>query len=110
MAMTDSKRACFVTKGLTLASIPDMEIEWLQLNGAIASDRMEAWQQFLGLQGFTYSSFPDARNEWLESLGYTGSTQDMLTQLWEACPDFSQPSPSAWIDGDGYIDAEDWID
>ncbi len=93
-----------------MAAFADLELKWLQDNGAIATNRTDAWQQFLGLHGFEYTTFSDSRDRWLKSLGYTGTTQDMLTQLWEVCQDFSQPSPSAWIDGEGYVDAEEWID
>ena len=93
-----------------MAALADLELEWLHDNGATATNRTDAWKQFLNLQGFEYTTFSDARNKWLKSLGYTGTTQDMLNKLWLTCQDFSQPSVSAWIDTGGWNDAEPWID
>ena len=69
-----------------MSTFPDLEIQWLKSNGATSSDRADAWREFLALQGFSGTVYPDAKGAWLSSLGYTGSTQDMLAQFWLACP------------------------
>ena len=87
--------------------MPDMEIAWLQSEGATSDERNDAWEEFLTLQGFPYSTHSDARNSWLKSLGYTGATEDMLNQYWTDCPT-SAPA-TLWIDAEAWIDSEEWI-
>lgn len=87
--------------------MPDMEIAWLQDQGATSDNRMSAWEEFLVLEGFPYSTYSDARFSWLESLGYTGATEDMLNQYWKDCPTASLDT--LWVDSDPWSDSAEWI-
>lgn len=107
MSMSDNRRVCFLISGVTKKAVPDMEVEWLQSQGATANDRNDAWEEFLTLEGFPYTTYPDARNTWLKSLGFTGATEDMLNQYWIDCP--TALIETLWIDAESWVDSEEWI-
>ena len=107
MSMSDDRRVCFLISGISKKAVPDMEIEWLQSQGATSNDRMDAWEEFLTIKGFPYTTYPDARRSWLESLGFTGATEDMLNQYWQDCP--TAVEETKWIDAEGWVDSEEWI-
>ena len=107
MSLNDKRFTCFLVSGITKGSTNNMEVAWLQLEGATSNDRMDAWEEFLIIQGFPYTTYSDARAEWLKSLGYTGATEDMLNQYWSECP--TAVAATHWIDGEGWIDSEEWI-
>lgn len=107
MSLNDRRLTCFLVSGITKEAMPEMELAWLKSEGATSSNRMDAWEEFLIIQGFTYATFSDARAAWLSSLGYTGATEDMLNQYWSDCP--TAVAATHWIDGDGWIDSEEWI-
>ncbi len=107
MELNDNKVQCFLISGITKEAMPDMELAWLKSGGATSDNRNDAWEEFLTIQGFPYYSHSDARNAWLKSLGYTGATEDMLNQYWTECP--TAPDDTLWLDGDGWIDSEEWI-
>ena len=107
MSLNDKRLTCFLVSGITKEAMPEMELAWLQAEGATSSNRMDAWEEFLLIQGFAYDTYPDARSAWLKSLGHTGAIEDMLNQYWTDCPTAS--SATQWIDGDGWIDSDDWI-
>ena len=90
-----------------MAALPNLELKWLQDNGATSSVRMDAWKEMLELKGFFYTTFSDARRLFLESFGYTGTVQGMLNTFWQDCPSLEG---TEWVDGEGWVDSQAWND
>ncbi len=81
-SMIDDRHSCLGSSGAML----DEEIVWLRTNGATSTNKMDAWKEFLAIQGYPEGAFPDPRSAWLKSFGYTGTAEDMLAQFWAECP------------------------
>jgi len=107
VSLNDNRLTCFLINGITKEAMPEMELAWLQDNGATSDNRMDAWEEVLTLQGFPYSTYPDARNSWLKNRGYSGSTQDMLNLFWLECESIEG---TEWIGSEAWIDGEAWND
>lgn len=79
-------RSEYLTNEGAAGSQPEKELSWLKANGATSNARMDAWKQFLEMQGFIYTTYTDSRKNWLVSQGFSGSVQDMLNQFWAVTP------------------------
>ena len=82
MSLNDNKRSFYISQGIAPATVNDMELEWLQDNGATANSLMDSWKQFLELQGYPYGTYNDSLFAYLEGLGYTGALNDMLNSFY----------------------------
>jgi hypothetical protein len=86
MSLNDKKYNFYLSQGIAPASLNNMELEWLQDNGATANSLMDCWKQFLELQGYAYGTYNDALFGYLEGLGYTGALNDMLNDYYADTP------------------------
>ena len=57
----------------TEGDLNELELSWLQSQGATSNDLNDAWDEFLILSG----PF-DSKSSWLSSLGYDGVINDAL--------------------------------
>ena len=86
MNLNDSKRNFYIAQGVLPAPLNDMELEWLQDNGATASSLMDCWKQFLEIRGYIYGTYNDSLTGYFKGLGYTGSLNDMLNDFYGDSP------------------------
>ena len=78
--LIDTKFLALRAAGYTGAKT-DMELAWLQDNGATSGSLRTAWDEFLTAAGFPKADggISDRQFAWLEDLGVTGET---LTDQW----------------------------
>ena len=86
MSLNDKRYNFYLTAGTTLASLNEMELEWLKDNGATADSLMDCRKQFLELQGYAYGTYNDSFFNYLRGLGYTGALNDMLNNYYTVTP------------------------
>ncbi len=91
MSLSDKKYNFYLTEGIAPASLNDMELEWLQSNGATAESLMDCWRQYLTIKGYPYGTYNDSLFSYLEGLGYTGALNDMLNDFYADTP----PTPES---------------
>ena len=60
MSLNDKKYSFYISQGVTPSTLNDMELEWLQDNGATAGSLMDCWRQFFEIQGYTYRTKNEA--------------------------------------------------
>jgi hypothetical protein len=64
--------------------IDDLEIAFLQANGATSDNVNTAWREYLTARGFTTGNYNTDMFAYLGSKGYTGALPDRLAQWWAA--------------------------
>lgn len=62
--------------------IDDLEIAYLQAEGATSDNVNDAWREVLTVKGFTTGNFNTDLYAYLGSLGHTGALPDRLSQFW----------------------------
>lgn len=95
--------------------INDLEVLWLQSQGATSRQIMDAWDQYFDLQGIAAGMHNDRKFAWLGAMGFTGSLNDRELAFY--CGVTPPPVQSDWIlangtwnDGGVWIDSETWND
>lgn len=65
-----------------MPQLNELELAWLQKQGATSSVLMDAWAEFFDLLSIPEGNHNDRKTYWLRSLGYFGSLTDMEKQYY----------------------------
>ena len=114
--LQDCKHAYFIANTTaTSGTVPDLELLWLQTQGATSNVTQDAWDEYFDSLGVAAGNYQDRAFAWLGSMGHT---QNVLKEREFAfyCSVFDSPA-GLWILADGtwnddgiWIDTETWND
>ena len=84
--LSDAKFQALRGQGRT-GSISDMQLQWLQANGATSSQQSDAWREMLASQLSKPITAVQRNDDWytlLGNQGHSGSMNDREIAFWQA--------------------------
>ncbi len=82
MSLNDNKIQFYLSQGIALSTLNDMELAWLKANGATANSIADCWKEYLTAQGYPYGTYNDSLQAWLKAQGFTGGVKTMLNSFY----------------------------